>query len=435
MNSNSKNSTQINIDYEEKFTISVNNTDYELVLKCGSDCIIIVVNQDLPCNVYEGIFSSLDILKKPFFKNFKDIHSVFNKLSAKIQDNTAVLQIEEEKMSLLVSYNVDDETNVIHLDLNRIENVDQSVVNDRLSKEVVSLKKSVNNLLNKKIKMKEVLERLEEKVETNYNKSNEEIAKLKKVGILLENKLAEKDEEIATLNESLNTSDSLYLELKEKIKKINEEEKKRNKILSTLGLDNNLYQDLKNFYKMNFQNSEDCIIKSEYEFNQLREWINPDKSKVMLTLLYDSLVHSDSAYVFHSRCDHIGATLSIIESDYGLRFGGYTTHFWDSPSLGYYKTNDLNAFVFSLSKMKKFMCINQSQVIYCRKDYNVTYGGGHDIVIYHNFTSNSNNYSIFGHSYNASTLNSIEGDKNSYLAGSHKFKVKKVEVYKVEIMY
>jgi hypothetical protein len=177
-------------------------------------------------------------------------------------------------------------------------------------------------------------------------------------------------------------------------------------------------------------NTSSCLIKSVDEFNQLREWIYIEPSKVKFTLLYDSFLDSDLATAFHDKCDNKGATLSIIESEHGLRFGGYTTLSWEKHPSGLWKSNDPYAFIFSLSKMKNFRCINQSNVILCYKDNNVVFGYDGDIYIYDNFTYYKS-WSNFGDSYDSS---GVEDDKRCYLAGSNNFNVKKMEVYKVDIL-
>ncbi len=175
-----------------------------------------------------------------------------------------------------------------------------------------------------------------------------------------------------------------------------------------------------------------CLIKSIEEFNQLTDWIitsSNNVNSIKFTILYDSLIHSDSAVEFHKRCDNQGATLSIIESEHGLRFGGYSTLTWESPEdkYGKYKENDSSAFIYSLTHMRKFRCTDQSDVIRCYKDYNVVYGYN-DILIYNNFTANNSSYSNFGNSYDSTDID----EPKKYLAGSNSFKVRKVEVYKVE---
>lgn len=201
---------------------------------------------------------------------------------------------------------------------------------------------------------------------------------------------------------------------------------------------NKLDKEIEEQLKLNKQSEEcyqklglklDSLIKSVDEYNLLKKWItdtNGTSSNLELTLLYNSLVDTDSAEIFHSKCDNKGKTLSIIESEHGLRFGGFTTLTWESIDKGSWKENDPTAFIFSLTNMKKLRCITQSCVIYCNKDSNVVYGA--DIYIKNNFTSNDNT-SLLGHSYDASGID----NKDDYLAGACEFKVKRIEVYKVDL--
>ncbi len=58
-------------------------------------------------------------------------------------------------------------------------------------------------------------------------------------------------------------------------------------------------------------------------------------------------IHGFSAQVFHELCDAKGPTISIVESDSGKIFGGFTTVAWMSYDCRYF--SDAPAFIFSLT--------------------------------------------------------------------------------------
>jgi hypothetical protein len=62
----------------------------------------------------------------------------------------------------------------------------------------------------------------------------------------------------------------------------------------------------------------------------LKEWID-DECNVKLELLYKASKDGFEASKFHSHCDFKGPTISIIKSDTGNVFGGYTTIPWSNP--------------------------------------------------------------------------------------------------------
>ena len=83
----------------------------------------------------------------------------------------------------------------------------------------------------------------------------------------------------------------------------------------------------------------------------LREWINPNKEikiKLFKLLFRDGSNGKD----FCKYCDNKGPTLTLIHTNKGKIFGGYTPINWESLD-GKDKTDDLT-FIFSLNSMIKF---------------------------------------------------------------------------------
>ena len=56
---------------------------------------------------------------------------------------------------------------------------------------------------------------------------------------------------------------------------------------------------------------------------QLLNWINPNE-KYRVNLLYDASIEENTNKDFHKYCDGKGATITLVESSKGKRFGGYT---------------------------------------------------------------------------------------------------------------
>ena len=67
-------------------------------------------------------------------------------------------------------------------------------------------------------------------------------------------------------------------------------------------------------------------------------------------LLYLGCRDGYGASCFHTKCENQASTLTIIQTPFGLLFGGYTSVAWDSSFT--YKT-DPNAFIFSLINPSK----------------------------------------------------------------------------------
>ena len=162
-------------------------------------------------------------------------------------------------------------------------------------------------------------------------------------------------------------------------------------------------------------------------------------------LLYRASRDGFEASNFHSKCDNIYKTITIVKSRNGNIFGGYTALFWDQSSG--YKT-DNNAFIFSLVNLHnspiKIACSPGQNAIYCSSGYGPTFGSGHDFHIADNSNSNQSSYSKLStsyihpnynnqHSYNEYVYNgNIYNNQNEaqrFLAGSNNFYVDEIEVF------
>lgn len=119
--------------------------------------------------------------------------------------------------------------------------------------------------------------------------------------------------------------------------------------------------------------------------------------------------------------------MSIILTDKGRRFGGFTNLPWESPSSSILKANDPQAFIFSLDHKKKLTCHNQYNVMICHSNSGVCFGAGLDIFIKDKFS--------YSHSY-CTSYGEKEGIFDSpFLTGNtgenKTFTPVEVEVYQV----
>lgn len=80
--------------------------------------------------------------------------------------------------------------------------------------------------------------------------------------------------------------------------------------------------------------------------------------------LYQASKDGASAIVFHSKCDHKGPTLTIVQAESGMIFGGYLDFSIESPDFAYKLKKLSRSFIFSnLNEViKKFQYI--SNVLY-----------------------------------------------------------------------
>jgi len=148
-----------------------------------------------------------------------------------------------------------------------------------------------------------------------------------------------------------------------------------------------------------------------------------------LKLLYNGSKDGFRDEHFHAKCDNETPTITFIKSQgYDQIFGGYTEQTWDEVSGDGWKKDD-NAFIFSLSHNEKFPVIDPQFAI---RSSNEAFTFGEDIQIYYESAINYvEGYSWFPNEYKSSKFNNVSQTSMTYLAGSSKFQVQELEVYKV----
>jgi len=86
------------------------------------------------------------------------------------------------------------------------------------------------------------------------------------------------------------------------------------------------------FFQVPYNKSDtsisDSFVTLEYK-NQLEKWLD---NKKLGSILYQGSVDGFLASDFHEKCDNKGATLTVIQSDKELIFGGYSGISWDSSN-------------------------------------------------------------------------------------------------------
>ena len=138
-----------------------------------------------------------------------------------------------------------------------------------------------------------------------------------------------------------------------------------------------------------FQQKNSVIMdKNDLDFIKSEIESRMNKNIKKITKLYQATEDGDDAAIFHSKCDNISSTLTVIKSKGNRRFGGFTRQAWDKFS-GFKK--DENAFLFSLDKKKiyKIKSGKEGYAIWSGNNYGPIFGqncGGifgnsHDICI------------------------------------------------------
>jgi hypothetical protein len=148
------------------------------------------------------------------------------------------------------------------------------------------------------------------------------------------------------------------------------------------------------------------------------------------TLLYRGSLHGFKASDFHSKCDGISKTLTIIKAKTsGNIFGGYTEATLDGTRW----KSDKNSFIFSLinsenQPVKMNITNGQEQhAIFSHPTCGPTFGVTGDAFI---TSANSNLACIYS---NLGSIDVFQSEKSKlFLAGSYKFDVEEIEVFQLK---
>lgn len=144
---------------------------------------------------------------------------------------------------------------------------------------------------------------------------------------------------------------------------------------------------------------------SDVHYKALNGWMPSPLQGNPWILRYQATQHGFGARDFHSKCDGKQHLVTLIRSDKGYVFGGYSAAAFSSA--GQY-ASDASAFIFTLLNPhgvapSQFKSTNHGNSVYCRSDYHVTYGGGHDIHICNNPNTSNGSYIGFANGYQDST--------------------------------
>ena len=179
-----------------------------------------------------------------------------------------------------------------------------------------------------------------------------------------ENKILK--EEMKSFRDELNELKNWKNEKENEFKKLIQEKKNKaalenidSKILTKV-------EDLK-FIENAYKNNDQLLMKKTF------------KPK----LLFRATKDGDSASIFHNKCDNIRHTLTLVKTNNGFIFGGYTSENWNGS--GIYKKDD-KAFCFSIDLQKIYKNKKTDKSIYCNNNFMPVFGD-YFFAVYNNCLS------------------------------------------------
>lgn len=99
-------------------------------------------------------------------------------------------------------------------------------------------------------------------------------------------------------------------------------------------------------------------------------------------LLFRASEHRFSVTEFHTFCDLIPNTLTIVRTEFGEKIGGFTPLQWNQARDGHYETDQSgNSFLFSLTRKEKMKLVDPARAIANDKKFGPVFGSGHDLAI------------------------------------------------------
>eukprot|EP01034_Spumella_vulgaris_P035971 gene35971-44358_t len=175
----------------------------------------------------------------------------------------------------------------------------------------------------------------------------------------------------------------------------------------------------------------DFIVK---ELVSLLSMLTDSASDMQLSanLLYRGSRDGFQGADFHSRCDGVTNTLTLVRDTDGNIFGGYSDFAWDS-GIGKYLAASTNSFVFSLRRKGvtqpvKLKSVDQSHGCPCTNaNYLPTFGGGYTLHISSGCNTNNASYSAMSTAY----YELLPG--TTTLSNERQFIVQDIEVYQVDV--
>ena len=165
------------------------------------------------------------------------------------------------------------------------------------------------------------------------------------------------------------------------------------------------------------------VVNSISEVDLFGKRLTRHNKRTTYNLIYKASRDGDKAEIFHEMCDKSKNTLTLIKTDKGRRFGGFTTQTWEGQNVN--KKDDF-AFVFSFDNMRIYKVNSGEDAIGCYKVNGPDFCGW-QIVIQDNFLSQKSCYTCDKElGYRTSEDYELNG-------GEKYFGVSELEVFEVKL--
>ena len=391
------------------------------------------------------------LTNNPIISSYPQTDSNINFQMNKLENDLNNIRPEQEKIANELKRVLDQ------AEKNKQENESFKQENSLLTKENNSLKTENENIRNELEQYKQQFDKLKndftslEKDAEALQEQNNEFLKLKETlennNHILQNNLEQITKDNEALKQNLTLANNQNEDLVNEINVLKNNSQKSNYNEEEI---KNLMEEL-NAYRIKAQENEMLkkhIEELEYQIQMIQERqeeedvkevkgdiihdmnelemitkkINKENKRIIINLLYKASADSDSASVFHEKCDGANNTIVLVETKDGKRFGGYTTKSWKGNCV---EKPDPDAFIFSFDKMKTYDNIPGDDAIGCYPKFGPIFLGCQIKIFDNAFTRGGTTFE--------KELNFNTEEDYELTGGSRTFEVKDIEVYEVII--
>ena len=389
------------LDYEEK-----ENYLMKLGEQKNKESLIIQAHQkDQLVNYFyqtEKNFEDFQSLSKGF-KMCDTIDEIYEVILEIFDSNKFYIKTDKEKdkiILILKIYLLGGKMQEIQIELKKKES-NTNVINIELCNKVNALEKQIEEMKKENLLFKETISNELEKI-NSLERVSKEMEKIKN----LEKIIMEQKSEIQELKEWKARYDK---EIQRTIKKKKDEE-----IMKKI---------------------DSKIIKEKKELDFLEERLKRNdpllmKRTVIYKLLYRATKDGNNASSFHKKCDNISGTLTILKTNKGMRFGGYTEKTWDGNQVSK-KDNQGIAFCYSLDLFKIYNNSDKAESsIRCYTDEGPNFYGGDCYMFYIYFPIDTNTSSSTVYKTSNTSYGKFEKDYEIN-NGESNFVMQELEVFQI----
>jgi len=334
--------------------------------------------------------------------------------------------IDEPINKIKVLYEtINNQKEELKLKIQKIFTNIRNAINEREDKLLLEIDKQFDNIYFKE-EMIKTIEKLPNKIKKSLDRGNK-----------LDKEWDDENKLILIINDCINIENNIkdINIIFDNIKKCSDIKskiifypKEENEIISFIKNIKN-FGSIKEYFGSNNLIDISKIIGGNYQYSQsIKNWINSNENEnLKFELLYRLSENGEKFSKFHELCDNKGPTLSLFHINDDNKIGIYTPLSWDSYSDW---KNDIETFIFSLNKNKKYKKLKEDMSILCKKN------GG--IYVYGLGIQETNCNSMKELVYYPNTRQKIFDNSSEILPNDMKekslsFTLKEVEVFKTLI--